>query len=89
MTNTKDYLKTENIDKKYLIKLKSGEVVAAYIEDVVYGGVSSLYFTYYHEYECYSTDEIEEVLQELPEDFTDNCDSCNGGKINVHKALNG
>lgn len=89
MNNVQSYLKPENIDKQYLIKLKSGDVVVAYIEDVVYGGVSSLYFTYYRDYECYSTDEIEEVLKELPDDFTLDCDSCDNGNLDVDKALDG
>ena len=89
MTNPKDYLKPENIDKLYLIKLKNSSVLPAYVEEVRINGVEQICFTYYEDFECYVEKDIEEVLQELLEDFTDNCDSCNDGKIDIHKALNG
>lgn len=89
MNNPKYYLKPENIDKLYLIKLKNTSILPAYVDEVRINGVEQICFTYYEDFECYVEKDIEEVLQELPEDFTDNCDSCNDGKIDIHKTLNG
>ena len=91
MLNIKDYLNYENDGKRYLIKLKSNQEVVAFVDEAKLNNPDFYSFYVYDDGNVYAVNnnEIEEVLQELPEDFTDNCDSCDDGKIDVHKALNG
>ena len=89
MLNIKDYLNYENDGKQYLIKLKSNQEVVAYVDEAKLDNPDFYSFYIYDSCDVLENSEIEEVLQELPEDFTDNCDSCDDGKINLQLALNG
>lgn len=85
----KDYLIKENAYKEYMLKLKTGELVWSYVGQDVPTEPLEFFKSRGWDAESYSLGEIEEVIKELSECFSNECKSCFDGKVDVVKALNG
>ena len=85
----KDYLVQENAYKEYMLKLKTGELVWSYIAHDLPTEPLEFFKSRGWNADSYSLNEIEEVVKELPEEFSNECNKCFDGKVDVVKAMNG
>lgn len=89
MEQPKDYLVSENTYKEYMLQLNDGSLVWAYIAADTHEEPFQFYKERGWDANAYQLEDIHHVVQELPDDFYDECSDCFDGKVAVDKVLKG
>ena len=89
MKTPQDYLISENSGKEYTIRLKDGSVVWAYVAHDLPQEPLEFFLSRGWDAESLKLSDIEEVIQELPDGFSNDCYNCFDGKVGVERALQG
>lgn len=87
MKQPEDYLVSENAYKEYMLQLNDGSLVWAYISADTHDEPLGFCKKRGWDADAYQLEDIHHVVQELPEDFYDECSECTNGKIAVDKVL--
>lgn len=89
MKEPKDYLVAENEGREYSIKKTNGDNVWAYITRDLPDEPLEFFTGKRWNAEVLSISEIDHIIQELPDMYSDDCSTCWDGKIEPEKALLG
>lgn len=84
-----DYLIKENYGKQYALEKKDGQVVWGYVAKDIPEDPLEFFSAYGWDAETIQLWDIDSVVQELPDDYNEDCNGCFNGKISVLKALSG